>query len=429
MDAAGFVTELHALGLLDDAGLNNSVRELTERPLSAPDLAQELVRRNLLTSFQAGHLLTGKGRNLVLGPYRFLESVTAHARGRVFRAVHAPLGRVVAVKLMRCPSGRRLAVRARFERETTLAARLTHPNLVTALDAFENDGLYVLVTEWVPGTDLRGHVRASGRLSVPTACGFAMQAALALQHTHERGLLHQTVEPGNLLIAEPPASPSLADIDLARTGLTCRPLKLLNLGQSWLAARRSRSPEGALSAGDHANYLAPEQFHDRPDLDQRSDLYGLGACLYFALAGRPPRRPGKADGARGEVVPLEKLRPDVPSRLAAIVRRLLAARPADRFESAEEVVQVLMPFCVTVAPRASSPHLNTAVGQQTTLADVRGGFTSPALSLKAKPGHPGPLPPRRWGRSAVRLVLAAMGCGFGAALLLHLLRLLGELGG
>src|SRR5262245_54447667 len=184
MDAVAFVRQLRANGLLDDTELQSSVRELSQRSGSARDLARELVRRKVLTRFQADRLLRGRGGELTLGPYRLRESLGAH----VFRAIHSTLGREVVIKLMRSPSVRKRAERAWFERETSLAAHLNHPNLVTPLDAFDRDRVYVLVTEWVPGCDLGRHVCCEGPLPIATACGYAVQGALGLQHAHDRGL-------------------------------------------------------------------------------------------------------------------------------------------------------------------------------------------------------------------------------------------------
>ncbi len=408
MDAVAFVSQLRTSGLLDDAEMESRVHELSQQGASARELARELVRRKVLTHFQADWLLSGKGDELNLGPYRLCEPLGAH----IFRAIHIALGREVAVKVMRCPSLRKRAARARFERETTLAARLDHPNLATALDAFEYDHLYVLVTEWVPGRDLGRHVCCEGPLPIATACGYAVQAALALQHAHDRGLVHQGIEPGHLLIAEVPATQSLADLHLERTGVSGRPVKVLNLGLSW----RVRPQDVGRNGG---NYLAPEQLSSGATPDHRSDLFGLGCCLYFALTGCHPFPP---TGARAEpIVPLEELRPEVPSRLAAVIRRLMALRPAERFASALEVARVLAPFC------GAAFRLNGALSREhsetATVADLRSRHTAPALVLQ-QPGPLFSLDDLRRGKWRGRLAIA-VGLGFAAALVAHLLYLLG----
>ncbi|HYT93320.1 MAG TPA: serine/threonine-protein kinase [Gemmataceae bacterium] len=413
MDALNFVTELRACGLLEDARLERSVRELSDRSLSAPELARELVRRRLLTLFQARRLLNGKGSELVLGPYRLLLPI--NASGRVFKAIHGTLGRRVAVKLLPCPPRRKVSARARFERETALAARLGHPNLVTALDAFEKDGLYVLVTEWVSGADLGQHVRHAGPLSIPTACGLAIQAALALQHAHDRGLIHQRIEPANLLIAEPLAGQSFADFQLP--GMEASPpVKVLNFGQTWAAAAAARRHNKPLPQPVGA-YLAPEQRAERPNPDHRTDLYSLGGCLYLALTGRPPFAGGGRTRQPVPAPPLEEMRPEVPSRLAAVVRRLLALRPAERFDSAADLADVLVPFCAgSSLGRASSASFSLA----TTLSDLRARSTAPVLSLSEKPLLAEvTLPPRNRHR-ALKLIAGAMGLGLAAALAIHL---------
>jgi serine/threonine-protein kinase len=414
MDSLGFVTELRTSGLLEDARLERSIRELSDRSLSAQELARELVRRKLLTLFQASRLLHGKGSELVLGSYRLLQPV--NARGRVFKAIHSNLRRRVAVKLLPCPPRRKIGPRTCFERETGLAARLGHPNIVTVLDAFEKDGLHVQVTEWVAGADLGEHVRRAGRLSIPTACGLAIQAALGLQHAHDRGLIHQRIEPANLLIAEPLAGQSFADFQLP--GMEASPpLKILNFGQTWAKTAVSRGRRKAVPEPAGA-YLAPEQRSARPNPDHRSDLYSLGGCLYLALTGRPPFAGGGRTRQPVPAPPLEEMRPGVPSRLAAVVRRLLAIRPAERFDSAAEVADVLVPFCAEgTLGRASSASFTLA----TTVSDMRAHSTAPVLALHERPSLPNVMLPARKQHKALRLVATAMGLGLAAALAIHLL--------
>jgi serine/threonine-protein kinase len=411
MDTLHFVTELRASGLLNDARLERSVRELSRRSASAQGLARELVRRKLLTRFQAVRLLHGKGNELVLGPYRLLQPIGS--RGRIFKALHTNLARPVAVKLMPCPPPRKVSARARFERETGLAARLGHPNLVTSLDAFEQNGLYVLVTEWVSGADLGEHVRRAGQLSIPTACGLAIQAALALQHAHDRGLIHQRIEPANILIAEPLAGQSFADFQLPGME-ACPPVKVLNFGQTWVASAARR--RGKTMPEPVGAYLAPEQRADRPSPDHRSDLYSLGGCLYLALTGRPPFAGGGRTRQPVPAPPLEEMCPGVPSRLAAVVRRLLSLRPAERYDSAAELADVLVPFCGGgTLPRASSAGFSLV----TTVSDMRARSTAPVLSLRDGPPLPQLTLPRRNPRRALKLVATAMGLGLAAALAIH----------
>ncbi len=409
MDATTFVRELRASGLLDDFEVETTVRELRLRAATGHDLARELVRRRLLTLFQASRLLSSKGGQLVLGPYRLLDRAGGR---RAFRAIHTALDRAVALKVLPLPPHDDRPARARFEREIGLAARLTHPNLVVALDAFEKGQAHVLVTEWVAGINLNEVVQRDGPLPIPTACGLALQAARGLHHAHEHGLLHQLVEPDNLLVAEGPASASAADLYLEQAGLACPPCKVINLGQAWAARADGGQDEG--------DCLAPEQTQQRPAPGPRSDLFGLGCCLYLALTGRPAfpragRRPRAA-------APVERLRADVPSRLAAVVRRLLALRPADRFQSAEEVADVLAPFCTSL-PRQPATQV-TARTRQDTVADLAATRTTPTLTLDDATRRIAVNDVRRPHHWGWKLLLAAATLGCAAGLASHLLHLL-----
>jgi len=150
-----------------------------------------------------------------LGEYQLLRRLGHGGMGTVYQALHTKLDRVVALKVL--PKGRledRQAV-ARFEREMKAAARLDHPNIVQTYDAREIDDMPVLVMEYVEGMDLGELVRRMGRLPVADACELARQAALALQHAHEHGLVHRDVKPSNLMLTRQ-GELKLLDVGLAR---------------------------------------------------------------------------------------------------------------------------------------------------------------------------------------------------------------------
>ncbi len=252
---------------------------------------------------------------------------------RLYLAHDQRLDRRVAIKVL--PEGRLNdpGAVARFQREAKALAQLAHPGIIQAHDSEEADGRHFLIMEYVDGQSLADLLKAKGRLAPAVAADYAHQAALALQHAHERGLIHRDVKPSNLL--------------LAAGGR----VKLLDLGLARFlqdqVADPARTCEGAgLGTPD---YAAPEQFRDAHAADARADVYALGCTLFHLLTGQVPF-PGSSFSEKYEAhthkapPPVEELCPDVPGGLALIVQKMLAKRPADRFQTGAEVAEALAPF-------------------------------------------------------------------------------------
>ncbi|MCC6419073.1 MAG: protein kinase [Gemmataceae bacterium] len=271
-----------------------------------------------------------------LGQYQLLHPVGRGGMGVVYKALHPFLKREVVLKVLPPERLRKPQAVARFRREMEAVGKLQHPNIVQATDAGESDGQHFLVMEHVEGCDLARLVRKRGPLPVADACEAIRQAALGLQHAHEHGLVHRDIKPSNLLVT--PAGQ----------------VKVLDLG---LALLRGEMAEGELTEVGQImgtlDYMAPEQAFDAHCVDGRADVYSLGCTLFFLLAGRPPY-----DGseyrqalkkmlahAGGPIPALPPLRPDAPAGLEAVLQRLLAKKPADRFATPADVATALAPFC------------------------------------------------------------------------------------
>jgi response regulator RpfG family c-di-GMP phosphodiesterase len=224
----------------------------------------------------------------------------------------------------------------RFYTEMRAIAQLEHPNIVSAIDGGEAvdpnpDGpvLHYLVMEYVPGQDLEALVRDQGPLSPARACNVAHQLASALAEAHQHQLVHRDIKPSNVLVT-PDGQAKLLDFGLARH-----------------FRHRTTEPGTLLGSID---YVAPEQVRDAGTVDIRADLYGLGGTLFWCLTGQTPFVP-QDDLAQELTARLTQeprsvraIRPEVPAELEAVVARLMACDPNDRYPTPQVVMHALLPF-------------------------------------------------------------------------------------
>ena len=249
--------------------------------------------------------------------------------GEVYLAEHRFLKRPCAMKLIRPDVMADPNAQARFEREVQMTASLSHPNIVEVYDyGRAEDGSYYYVMEYLPGLSLEDLVRLHGPLPPGRAVFLLRQVCQALRVAHAAGLIHRDIKPSNIIAAR-------------RSGLDDA-AKLLDFG---LVLPRAGSPAPHLTEEGQVLgtplFMAPEQVTSGGRVvDERSDLYALGAVAYYLLTGRPPFDGNDGIGvmiahARDPVVPPSRDRPDVPADLERVVLRCLAKAPAERFPDAE----------------------------------------------------------------------------------------------
>ena len=250
-DTPAFLAVLRASGLIPDCLFEKFTTDLPTdvRPADA------LVARGHLTRFQADRLLAGRADGFHLGPYVILEQVGRGSMGRVYRARHQTMNRAVAIKVLATTLTNTDAAKQAFQHEVRAAARLNHPNVVTAYDANEVGERFYLVLEYVDGPSLESLVKARGPLPVAEACGYVRQIALGLQYAHELGMFHHHVTPSNVLVTRPTKSHAGGEVKIADFGV------------------------GRLRPVASPDYVAPEQAHDPRTADHRADLYALGCGL------------------------------------------------------------------------------------------------------------------------------------------------------
>lgn len=307
---------------------------------TTPDaIGRALVEAELLTDYQLERILAGATHGLVLGNYRVLERLGAGSMAMVFLAEHVLMKRRVAIKVLPqdedCPP----ALLQRFYSEIHLLADLHHPNIVTAFDAGElppagpgMPAIIYLVMERVDGGDLEQYVMEHGLPPISQACDWARQAACGLQEAHDHHLIHRDVKPSNLLRTDR-GQIKIVDFGLARQFCSILTTRQVLLGS--------------------VEFMSPEQSRDPTNVSPQSDIYGLGATLFWLLTGELPYPPkatlASALRALQEDPPrrVSELRPEVPRELDDLVAQLLERDPAQRPAMPVTVMNALNRFAAS----------------------------------------------------------------------------------
>jgi serine/threonine protein kinase len=248
-----------------------------------------LLEQGALTKYQADQLMEGR-HQLTLGPYIITDFIGQGGMGQVYKAVHQILGRECAVKVLPLQKSAMdsMAIEG-FMREIQLQAKLDSKYLVRAYDAGQARGVHYLVTEYVPGMDLRKLVKTQGALSQGRASQIIMQAALGLDYAHQQGMVHRDVKPGNILVA-PEGHAKVSDVGLAAIFVDSPAATFRYTGGN-------RGESNSLSLLDDpragkilgtADYLSPEQIKTPLEVGPVSDVYSLGCTLYYAVCAKVP---------------------------------------------------------------------------------------------------------------------------------------------
>lgn len=329
-----------ASGLVSNQQMDYALRvcrhRLSQQGLPAksaiPDklLADLLVEQEVLTEYQADQLLLGRTK-FSLGPYMITGWIGQGGMGQVFKGVHRLMGRECAVKVLPWARATQES-RDSFAREIRMQAKLDCPYLVRAFDAGQDGRVHYLVTEYVPGMDLRRLVKSNGALPIQQAAKIIMQAALGLEYAHEQGLVHRDVKPGNILVT-PEGDAKVSDVGLAG-----------------FAKDLVDDPRAGKIVGT-TDYLSPEQIRTPLDIRPASDIYSLGCTLYYAICGKVPFPGGDtASKLRRhlEEFPLHPRNfvPDITEDFVDIIVDMMEKELDKRIASAAEVAARLEPWAI-----------------------------------------------------------------------------------
>lgn len=346
----GFLKHLGDSGVLSSEELSKVEAQIPaqKRSRDADSLARELVRVKLLTPFQASTLNQTQPTPLTIGNYVIQDKIGAGGMGVVYKAQHRRMKRIVAIKVLSSAALNSANMVKRFLREAEAAAKLSHPNIVAAFDADEVNGIPFLAMEFIEGQDLWAVVRDNGPMTLEKALDCTLQVARGLQHAHEQGLVHRDIKPGNILLT-PQGGIKILDMGLAR-------LNTINTDMATAEAAGITQTGNIVGTID---FMSPEQAIDAVQADPRSDIYSLGATLFYLMTGKPmyelPNLMSRLIAHREAPLPsICSKRLDTPAQIDAVFHKMVAKRKEDRYESMTEVIKQLHDWKNAVESGATS---------------------------------------------------------------------------
>lgn len=330
-----FVWDLRRSGLIDRGHLDTIVGEFLKRNprAEAPSLAEYLVDQGTITAFQAERVLNGKTQGLVLGPFVLLDAIGAGSMGQVYRASSKNDECLYAVKVL--PRRNMWNVRL-ARRQVRSFSNFSHPAVVPFMDVGTAGGLHYLVWPLVEGATLEAIVQDQGKLPVNQAVLYAMQIAQGLAISHQNSLFHGLLKPSNVMIG-PDNQARILDFGIGS-------LLVENDGESLVD---TMSTANTLTSG--LDCASPESIMEPTNRTPAGDQYSLGCVLYYCLTGRVPFPEGSAvekmmAHQTKEPTPIRELAPEVPEKLAAVVKKLMAKSPDDRYSGCDVLGEALQPF-------------------------------------------------------------------------------------
>ena len=267
-----------------------------------------------------------------IGRFTILNEIGRGSYGVVWAAHDPVLAREVAIKIIPLAreAGYRMQIEANFLREAKSAGGMSHPNIVTIYDAGKTDAFAYIAMERLHGQDLHEYLAGGNRMSPRQAASMMMRLADAIHYANKRGLVHRDIKPSNIFLSR----------DL-------KP-KLLDFGTALAPAPQEAKDKGTKHLVGTPNYMSPEQAKGEP-LDARSDIFSLGTILYELLTGRRAFDGRTIDETLEQVIDsqpraVDKIRPDTPAPLVAVVRKAMERDPVQRYQKAADLRNSLADF-------------------------------------------------------------------------------------
>jgi eukaryotic-like serine/threonine-protein kinase len=271
-------------------------------------------------------------RPIRIGKYEIVRHIASGGMGAVYKALDVEAQREVALKVLPPDLAANPRVCERFRREAKAAAKLRHENVVAIYEFGEVAGTHFLALEFVEGIDLHEYCKKQGKLRPALVRELLKQAAKALAHIHNQGIIHRDIKPSNFLLTKKDGRPvlKLIDLGLAR-----------HAGEEAGRVTRDGTTIGTV------DYMSPEQAHDSGLADFRSDIYSLGCTFYHMLAGHAPFHEGSlierlTKHVNVEPPDLRTLNAQVPDDLVHILKRTLRKKPANRYQTALDLLVDLL---------------------------------------------------------------------------------------
>jgi serine/threonine-protein kinase len=365
-------------GLVSDEELKAARRLLNQAEIEGKSLrlSEALVQAGCLTANQAHRVMESlKGETvspaLSIPGIQLMEKIGRGSQAVVYKGRQISVDRPVAVKILLSKVSRDPDSKRRFFQEARAAAKLSHNNIVQAIDAGECEGYTYFIMEIVdpPRTVADALKEAGGPLPEKQAIQIVLNIADALAHAHSRGFIHRDVKPKNIMLT-PEGIAKLADMGLAR-----------QLADSGL--------EEAGKAYGTPYYIAPEQVLGSPDIDFRADIYSLGATFYEMVAGKPPFTAATPHQVMqkhvtAQLVPPDHVNPKLSAGVSEVIEVMMSRRPQDRYKTTEDLLVDLHSIARGEPPRIARERVGM---QDSLLGNLAGGH-----SIKEPPA-PRPAPP------------------------------------
>lgn len=374
------------LALTEKSGLLTAeqVRQVSQKlglakDASANKIARELVKNRVLTPFQAERLMEGRYRGFVIDEFRVREVLGVGGMGCVYIAEDPKNNRKVALKVLAAKHAVDAGMLTRLKLEAEAGMQIDHPNVIQTYKVDSTGAVNYLVMELMKGISLHELVALQGPMRWGMVCDVFAQIADGLQAAHEKGIIHRDIKPANLLIGSD-GTAKLLDFGLARISGSAKDEFSLAMifGHDCLGT---------------PDYISPEQAVDSNKVDVTADIYSLGCTMYVALTGRVPF-PVKSSRQKIEChqtkfpKAITDIRSDVPPEVLAIITKMMAKKPADRFQSAASLAKALQPFrkpreiafdfrkLVTVRAKQARDKERAAEKQRSAITNPRSSITS-----------------------------------------------------